>query len=72
MAEPKTTKNDQSVEDFIHSVQDERKRPDRWTVLELMQRVTQEKPAMWGSSIVGYGDHPSSSIQTSTWICCHK
>jgi hypothetical protein len=55
MAELKTQKNDQSVEDFVNSVQDEGKRQDCWTVLEMMERLTHEKPAMWGSSIVGFG-----------------
>jgi hypothetical protein len=57
MAELKTQKNDQSVEDYINSVQDEGKRQDCWTVLAMMERLSHEKPAMWGSSIVGFGDY---------------
>jgi hypothetical protein len=57
MAELKTKKNDDSIENFINSVEDERKRQDCWTILEIMQRLTGLAPAMWGSSIVGFGDY---------------
>ncbi len=50
MAELKTQKNDQSVEEFINSIADEHKRQDCRTVLEMMQRLTQAKPMMWGST----------------------
>jgi hypothetical protein len=57
MAENKTTPNDQDVEQFLNSVEDERKRKDSFTILELMQQVTGLEPRMWGSSIVGFGSY---------------
>ncbi len=57
MAELKTQKNDQSVEAFLNSVEDERKREDCFKVLALMQEVTGSEPAMWGDSIVGFGTY---------------
>jgi nucleoid DNA-binding protein len=57
MAELKTQKNEQSVEEFLNSVTDERKRRDCFTVLEMMKSVTGEEPVMWGSSIVGFGQY---------------
>ena len=57
MAEPKTIQNDQSVEQFLKHITDERRRQDCFTVLELMKAVTHAKPQMWGSSIVGFGSY---------------
>ena len=55
MAEPKTKKTDASVEDYLNSVEQERKRADSFALLELMLEVTGEEAAMWGTSIVGFG-----------------
>ena len=57
MAENKTTPNDQDVEQFLNSVDDERKRKDSFTILELIKQVTGLEPRMWGSSIVGFGSY---------------
>ena len=57
MAENKTTPNDQDVEQFLNSFDDERKRKDSFTILELMKQVTGREPRMWGSSIVGFGSY---------------
>jgi len=57
MAENKTTPNDQDVEQFLNSIEDERKRKDSFTILELMKQVTGLEPRMWGSSIVGFGSY---------------
>lgn len=55
MAEPKTKPTKDSVKDFISKVADEKRRTDCQVVLDLMADVTQAKPEMWGSSIVGFG-----------------
>ena len=57
MAEPKTIKNKASVRDFLNTIPDEKKRRDSFAILKLMQDVTREKPAMWGTSIVGFGTY---------------
>jgi hypothetical protein len=57
MAELKTTRNDQNPEAFLNTVEDEKKRQDIFTILNLMQEVTGEKPVMWGSSIIGFGNY---------------
>lgn len=56
MAELKTKKNNASVEDFINAVESEQKRKDAFEILEMMKKITKEKPKMWGSSIIGFGD----------------
>jgi hypothetical protein len=57
MPENKTTANDQSVEQFLNTIEDERKRKDSFTILELMKQVTGLEPRMWGSSIIGFGSY---------------
>jgi hypothetical protein len=56
MSDLKTKKNDASVANFIASIEDEQKRQDAQALLRLMQKVTGEKPKMWGASIVGFGE----------------
>lgn len=55
MAEPKTKPTDRDVEDFLNSVEDEKKRQDSFTILRLMEEATGEEPQMWGDSIIGFG-----------------
>ncbi len=57
MAELKTQKNEGDVLDFINSVEDPVRRADCLALVELMQSIVQEPPAMWGSSIVGFGSY---------------
>lgn len=56
MAENKTRPTGASVEDFLASVENETRRRDAIEVTRLMEEVTGDKPRMWGSSIVGFGD----------------
>ena len=55
LAKVKTTENSSSVEDFINEVKDEQKRNDSFHLLQLMTKISKEKPKMWGSSIIGFG-----------------
>lgn len=55
MAELKTKKNTASVEKFLNNVADEQRRRDCFRVLEIMKAETKAEPAMWGTSIVGFG-----------------
>lgn len=57
MAELKTKKTAASVEQFILAVDDETRRDDCFAVMALMKSITKEEPAMWGSSIVGFGSY---------------
>jgi len=52
----KTKETDSSVEDFINSVKDDGKRNDSFIILKLMQKASKEKPKMWGSSMIGFGN----------------
>ncbi|MBA3724307.1 MAG: DUF1801 domain-containing protein [Candidatus Levybacteria bacterium] len=67
----KTVVNDASVIDFINAVQDETKRNDSLTLLALFEKVTGEKPKMWGSSIIGFGQYhykSERSKQEGDWL----
>ncbi len=57
MAELKTRKNARSVADFIASLDDERKQRESHALIALMRDVTGCEPAMWGESIVGFGQY---------------
>jgi hypothetical protein len=57
MAKRKTNQTDDSVEAFIHSIEDESKREDCRAITKLMAAATGEEPKMWGTSIIGFGKH---------------
>ena len=56
MAELKTKKNAASVEGFLNTIKDKQKRDDSFSILEMFTKTTGEKPAMWGPSIIGFGN----------------
>ena len=55
MAELKTKATDASIDEYIASRANEEQKADCKTLMDLLNRVTQEPPQMWGPSIVGYG-----------------
>lgn len=65
MAELKTKKNAASVAKFIDSVPDDERRKDAKVLVKLFAEVTGEKPTMWGSAIVGYGQYHYDSKRSS-------
>ncbi len=70
MAELKTKETDQNPKDFLHTIEPEQKQKDGFTLLELFKKVTGEKAAMWGTSIVGFGKYhykSERSTQEGDW-----
>ena len=57
MAKNKTTENSNSVEDFIQSIADEKRRADFNSILKLLTKNLGYKPKMWGTAIVGFGSY---------------
>jgi len=57
MSTIKTHVNDASVEDFINSVDNEAKKADAFTLLEMYKEATGEEPKMWGTSMIGFGQY---------------
>jgi hypothetical protein len=64
LAEIKTKETDSSVEDFINKVADEQKRKDSFTLVKLIEKATKEKPKMWGTSMIGFGNKRYKSRAT--------
>ncbi len=56
-AELKTKATEVSVADFIAAVPDQRRREEAAVIDALHRRVTGLEPAMWGPSIIGYGNY---------------
>ena len=57
MADNKTVATDASVDAFIESVADERKRADARELVCLMSEITGHTPRLWGNSMVGFGSY---------------
>ena len=55
MAENKTKPTSASVEDFITAIENNRRRTDTLTALEMYKEITGFPPVMWGPSIIGFG-----------------
>ena len=55
MPELKTRETDSSVEKFLDSIKDERKRNDSYKLVKLIKQITRHDAKMWGTSIVGFG-----------------
>jgi hypothetical protein len=55
--EPKTKRTNEDVDESLAGVADEKRRGDAQKVCRLMREVTGEPGAMWGSSIVGFGNY---------------
>ena len=57
VAELRTQRSEGDVEAFLADIADERRRADAQTVCTLMTELAGEAPAMWGSSMVGFGSY---------------
>ena len=57
MAELKTKATEITVESFLDKKADPKVRADCDTIISIMERLTGEKPKMWGPSIVGFGKY---------------
>ncbi len=55
MAELKTKPTEVSPADYIAALPDPRRREEAGVIDAMMRRVSGERPAMWGPSIIGYG-----------------
>lgn len=68
MAEQKTTKSEDSVEDFLDTVESPERAADARAVLQIFRDTTGDPGAMWGPSIVGFDsyDYEYASGRTGT------
>ncbi|RVU00944.1 DUF1801 domain-containing protein [Mucilaginibacter limnophilus] len=57
MAKNKTAETEVSVNDFINTVADEKKRADAFKLLKIFEEETGYPAKMWGPSIIGFGSY---------------
>jgi hypothetical protein len=55
MPELKTKVNKASVKKFLSTIKDVEKRNDCTVISSMMEKITNAKPEMWGTSIIGFG-----------------
>lgn len=70
MAELKTQKTKASVSAFINTVKDPQRRADAKQLLVIFKKATGMRPAMWGTSIIGFGQYhykSERSTQEGDW-----
>jgi hypothetical protein len=53
----KTVETESSVDDFLATIANEKKRNDCSAIIELITKHTKLEPKMWGTSIVGFGSY---------------
>ena len=57
MAELKTKQTGASVDEYLDTIEDPRRRDDCMAISALMKKVTKCEPKMWGPSIVGFDSY---------------
>lgn len=57
MAKNKTTETSIDVNEFIHKVENEKRRTDSFALLEIFKSITGFEPKMWGPTIIGFGKY---------------
>ncbi|MFT4416429.1 DUF1801 domain-containing protein [Fredinandcohnia humi] len=57
MYEVKTKENDNSVIEFIESVDSPKKKEDAYKLLDIFTETTGYPAKMWGTSIIGFGSY---------------
>lgn len=55
--EPKTKPTDESVVEFIESVDSPKKKEDAYKLLQIFEETTGYEATMWGPSIIGFGSY---------------
>lgn len=55
-AKIKTAETTASVDDFVDQIKDDQKKKDTHTIMKMLEKATKQKPKMWGSAIIGYGN----------------
>jgi hypothetical protein len=65
MAELKTRRTKASIKPFLQAVEHERRREDAFKLLDIFEQTTKMKAALWGDSIVGFGEYHYESTRSS-------
>lgn len=54
MADNKTKVNNASVKAYLEQVESETQKKEAYEILEMMKRITKQKPKMWGDALIGF------------------
>jgi hypothetical protein len=70
MADNKTQRTNANVAAFLAAIPDPDRQRDAKALAALIRKTTGERPAMWGTSIVGYGQttYPGSRGRAVDWF----
>lgn len=65
----KTQPTKASVRKYLDAILDTKRRADCEKLVEIMSKVSGEKPVLWGTSIVGFGsyDYKSAAGRSGSW-----
>jgi hypothetical protein len=55
MAKNKTIETENSVTDFLATISDAKRREDCMSIIDLLSKISDFEPKMWGTSIIGFG-----------------
>ena len=53
----KTTQNEDSVDEFLKSIEDPEKQKTSLQILDIIKEISGKEPKMWGDSIIGFGKY---------------
>lgn len=69
MAELKSRKTEESVEDYINALKDEQQRKDCEVLLKMMKKLTKKEPKLWSHGTIGFGEYEykGKSGRSGTW-----
>lgn len=70
MAELKTKPTDAGIADILGGIDDESRRQDVLTLIDMMRRVTGSEPTQWSNGAIGFGTYRYrySSGQEGEWF----
>lgn len=66
----KTQKNTQSIRNFLESLENQQKKSDAFSILQIFQNITWEEWSMWGENIIWFGTYhyKYASWQEGDWM----
>lgn len=70
MGERITNQTEASVDNFLNTISDEKRKKDTVRLYNIVKDLTDETPKMWGTSIIGYGlfHYLNGSGKETSWF----
>lgn len=65
MSQIKTKPGDLDIDEFLKSIEPEKKRDDSINLKKLFDSVVEEKPRLWNNNMIGYGSYHYKSDRSS-------